>query len=366
MSDREPTPQHRRGPVAPTCVIAAGTQTAPGGELSLQAACTWAASEFGSDALVYAPKVLRFATLPPGPRYVRIGRLRALLTELADLRGGSQVYLGMGDRLPLVSRATTKVLVLQNANIYARHGSDVPLSRRAQYGAQRWWAARSVRRADRVVTSTATAAHLAVSSLGAGAEKVHVIPIPPIDVVAPRSTQPETIGTIALIGEARANKRFAWALGEISAWSATREAAVRVVHVGMVPDTEEGRAVRDAAAAMANGSCELRGTLPHAEAMRVLADADLLVLASRLESHGIPLSEAMASCVPVVCSDIPAFRDVGGAAPRFFSGADGTLAAAIEGVEPAAVRDAMAAGGLALVPGDGAWRLLEEGERLHA
>ncbi|HEV3213063.1 MAG TPA: glycosyltransferase [Acidimicrobiales bacterium] len=346
-------------------MVAGGTQTAPGGELSLQAVCNWASAAFGADAVVVVPRALHFATLPPGPRYVPVGRLRALTTEFIGLNARCDTYVGLGDRLPILSRAARSVLVLQNANIYTSHGRDVPWTRRAKYEVQRRWASWSFRRADRVVASTATAADLALASLGADAEKIDVIPIPPIDVVRARTSQSQVLRTIILVGEVRANKRFTWALGEIATWASARGAPIRVVHVGQVPNTAAGQAFRDAAAGLDSIECELRGSLPHVEAMRALADADLLVFPSKLESHGIPLSEAMASGVPVVCSDIPAFRDVGGASPTYFSGADGTLAAALASVEPDGIRSRMAEVGLGLVPLDGAWKLLAEAAPLR-
>jgi glycosyltransferase involved in cell wall biosynthesis len=340
-------------------VVAAGTQTAPGGELALQAACNWVTEEFGQDALVFIPRELRLASLPQGPRYVEVGRLQAVMSEFFGLHTRCGVYVGMGDRLPMFSRAARSVLVIQNANIYATPGPGEPLRLRAQYRIQRWWAAISFRRADRVVASTSAAADLVLARLGADGAKMHVVAIPPVQTAPPRTSQSTRIDSIFLVGEVRPNKRFTWALGEISRWSASRGGHVRVVHVGNVPATDYGRGFRSEAAGLANAEVELRGPMRHAEAMDALAKADLLVFPSRLESHGLPLSEAMASGVPVLCSDIPAFREVGEAAPVYFSGLDGTLECALAAVEAVEVRERMAAVGLALVPRDGAWRLLE-------
>jgi len=49
------------------------------------------------------------------------------------------------------------------------------------------------------------------------------------------------------------------------------------------------------------------------EALRaVVAGATALVLPSRDEGFGLPLAEAMAAGVPVVCSNLPALREVAG------------------------------------------------------
>jgi glycosyltransferase involved in cell wall biosynthesis len=50
----------------------------------------------------------------------------------------------------------------------------------------------------------------------------------------------------------------------------------------------------------------------------LLAGATALVTASRAEGFGIPLVEAMRLGTPVVVSDIPIFREIGGDAALFF------------------------------------------------
>lgn len=52
------------------------------------------------------------------------------------------------------------------------------------------------------------------------------------------------------------------------------------------------------------------GSLPAEEVRRVLESADLFVFPSCYESFGIAVLEAMAVGVPVVCSDLPALREV--------------------------------------------------------
>jgi glycosyltransferase involved in cell wall biosynthesis len=62
----------------------------------------------------------------------------------------------------------------------------------------------------------------------------------------------------------------------------------------------------------------------------VLRSATALVTASRDEGFGIPLVEAMSLGIPVVVSDIPIFREIGGDAALYFDpGNAGELAAAV-------------------------------------
>jgi len=47
--------------------------------------------------------------------------------------------------------------------------------------------------------------------------------------------------------------------------------------------------------------------------------AQALIFASKTEGFGLPLVEAMHYKIPVLCSDIPVFREVGGTYPEYFS-----------------------------------------------
>jgi glycosyltransferase involved in cell wall biosynthesis len=71
-----------------------------------------------------------------------------------------------------------------------------------------------------------------------------------------------------------------------------------------------------------------------AEYAEVLAGATALVTASKAEGFGIPLVEAMRLGTPVVASDIPIFREIGGDAALYFPADDpGALAQAIGALE---------------------------------
>ncbi len=64
------------------------------------------------------------------------------------------------------------------------------------------------------------------------------------------------------------------------------------------------------------------GYVPRAEYFELLARAALLVVPSFGEGFGLPVLEAMAQGTPVVCSDIPALREVGGNAVRYVHPSD--------------------------------------------
>ncbi len=67
------------------------------------------------------------------------------------------------------------------------------------------------------------------------------------------------------------------------------------------------------------GHVEEHGDLDDAAVGALLAGARAVLLPSFVEGFGLPLAEALAAGVPVICSDIAAFREVGGDAPDFLS-----------------------------------------------
>ncbi|MBV9140247.1 MAG: glycosyltransferase family 4 protein [Pseudonocardiales bacterium] len=78
------------------------------------------------------------------------------------------------------------------------------------------------------------------------------------------------------------------------------------------------------------------GYLDEADLRCVVAGAAALVLPSREEGFGLPVLEAMAAGVPVVCSDLPALREVaGGLATLVPPGDPAALAAALASVDGA-------------------------------
>ncbi len=65
------------------------------------------------------------------------------------------------------------------------------------------------------------------------------------------------------------------------------------------------------------------GRLPDAAVAGILKGARALLLPSLAEGYGLPLAEALACGTPVLCSDIPVFREVGGEVPDYLDPTDG-------------------------------------------
>jgi len=82
--------------------------------------------------------------------------------------------------------------------------------------------------------------------------------------------------------------------------------------------TSTGELPERAAVLGVDEDVRLLGGVSTAELESLYALADCLVVPSLHEGFGLPVLEAMARSVPVVCSDIPALREVGGPAALYF------------------------------------------------
>jgi len=162
---------------------------------------------------------------------------------------------------------------------------------------------RSAQRAAVVCTPTQTVADLTAERLGVAPEKILVTPLgvdlswftarPPSDALRARLGLPKQY--LLFIGAAGPRKSLGWLL---KAHEATADLPPLVLagpgHTTVAPDVVT------------------TGYLSDVDLRSVLAGAAALVLPSRDEGFGLPVLEAMACDVPVVCSDVPALAEVAG------------------------------------------------------
>jgi glycosyltransferase involved in cell wall biosynthesis len=101
------------------------------------------------------------------------------------------------------------------------------------------------------------------------------------------------------------------------------EAAPRLVLVGQRGwETESAIDMLERCPALRGVVLE-RANVPDIEVADLLAGARALLLPSFAEGFGFPLVEALALGVPVLCSDLAALRETGGAVPEYFDPLDG-------------------------------------------
>jgi putative glycosyltransferase (TIGR04348 family) len=131
---------------------------------------------------------------------------------------------------------------------------------------------------------------------------------------------------VCLIGHLREEKdplRAALALRRLPS-----ESRIRVVHIGLALDARFEQEARTEAAR--NPRYRWLGALPHWKTRRVLAHSDLALITSRMEGSSNVLSEALASSVPVVASNIPGLiGTLGKSFPGYFPVGDTQRLAAL-------------------------------------
>ncbi|MDP1807869.1 MAG: glycosyltransferase family 1 protein, partial [Acidimicrobiales bacterium] len=131
------------------------------------------------------------------------------------------------------------------------------------------------------------------------------------------------------------------------------EAVARTSGVGLVvcgPDGGQGAELQALARRLhLDGRATFLGRVSDEQLAGLYQSAAAVVAASVDEGFGLPLLEAMAAGAPVIATDIPAFREVGGSAPRYVPvGDSAALATAItDVVEDGQAREAWAEAGRA-------------------
>lgn len=189
----------------------------------------------------------------------------------------------------------------------------------------------AVRRAHRVLADSHASAADAIELLGARPERVEVVPLalgtPPSgagDATRARAALgagPERPIVLCVAGDF-AHKNLALLLdawrgagaGEAteiggSAIAGPGPARPLLVYVG--PGTDTGTLPGAVAAKGLGEDVRILGAVPGELLEDLYAAASVLALPTRFEGFGLPLLEAMARDVPVVCSDLPVLREIG-------------------------------------------------------
>jgi alpha-1,3-rhamnosyl/mannosyltransferase len=287
------------------------------------------------------------AELPPLPRTwtfnnqrsEKRGFLGRLLWEQRTLPRMAEtwqadVLLSFGSFVPLRNRCPS-VLEAGNALYFTRAYWDAlrrePTRRRLEERV-RWTLLRaSLRAAERVLTPTRAMRQDVVTRLPDLGPKVDVA----LWGVAPlfHATRWQMPPGEVILGVSKhgINKEFDVLVAALPR-ICRRFANIRVVLTGTA---DESRWSRQTAAlahrlGVADRVC-FAGDVPNADIPGLVQGARALVFPTWCESFGLPLAEALAMGAPAVAADIPACREVGGDAARYYAtGDESSLAEAIE------------------------------------
>jgi glycosyltransferase involved in cell wall biosynthesis len=243
------------------------------------------------------PHGTRSRGMPVSARLLRRCWVRAPFPPIELFAGLTDVVHGTNFVLPPALRAAG-VLTIHDLAFLDAPGDLPPSDEQLPQ-----LVARSAERADVVCTPTRAVADVVVDRLGVAEEKVLVTPLgidlawftarPPSEALRRRMGLPKQY--LLFVGAGGPRKALDWLL---KAHETTADLPPLVLAgPGHSRNDDTVRSV---------------GYLSDVDLRSVVAGASALVLPSRDEGFGLPLLEALACDVPVVCSDLAALREVAG------------------------------------------------------
>ncbi len=185
-----------------------------------------------------------------------------------------------------------------------------------------WELRRLLRHADRVVFVSEATRDATVRRLGprhgVTTEVIHNGVAEEFRIAAPRAARPPGDPVVTFFGKVHLTKGPHLA---VQAADAARTLTGQRVRVRVIGDSSYGHGgltpyeswLREQSANIGT-PVEFVGFQDRADLARHLAESSVVCLPSLAETFGLVAAEAMAAGVPVVCSDIPALREVGGGA----------------------------------------------------
>ena len=181
-------------------------------------------------------------------------------------------------------------------------------------GPVKWMEKRGAANATRVITDSQVSADEIVKYLGFPTDRLHVVPLAATHAVdrTPRPCAPENL--VLASGQRRPHKNWDGLIRAPRAGSAGHPTA-GWSSPAPVARTRFGR--WSTGSASPNGST-LMGWVDDAELADLQARARVMAMPTLAEGFGLPVLEAMASGLPVMASELPVLREVGGDAVLYF------------------------------------------------
>jgi glycosyltransferase involved in cell wall biosynthesis len=297
----------------------------------------WAAAYPDDEVLLVAqPDLLRH--LPPLPRSWTLQAERAerrglagrLATEQVLLprwarRFRADVLLSFGSFAPLVSPCRV-VLHASNALPFSRVYWDL-LRRRssAAYTAElaRWTLlSASFRASARLLTPTRALRQEVLSAFPNMVRQIDVAPLGVSGAFHDACWCPPEQPTLVALSRHAVSKEFDILVAAVP-YLTDRWPELRVLLTGTPDETVWARRTADLVANLRlQRNVSFLGEVPHGQVPGLIAGASAVVFPTWCESFGLPLVEALAVGAPAVAGDIPACREVGADAARYYHPGD--------------------------------------------
>jgi glycosyltransferase involved in cell wall biosynthesis len=260
---------------------------------------------------------------PPGSWRARLGRRRVLRD--AVVRHGVGVVYCPREVAPKL--AVPVVIEVKNLYAWQRFESYGAVGGRASAMLLRWAAARSARRAARVLAVSQVIADTLPSDVAVHGVVHHGCDLPADDRSVPRAEDPEEM-RLVMVGNAIANKRFEVAI-DAAGLLVDRGRTVALDIYGGRSDEQYASAL-DERAQQVLGAPALRGTVDLDGLSAAYRRADVFIMGGTFESFCFPLVEAMRSGCVVVAPDAPLVHELcGDVAVTYVEGDASSLADAL-------------------------------------
>ncbi len=219
------------------------------------------------------------------------------------------------------------VLLIQNASPYAGPPAST-LYEQWRERMIRWLAHLSARRANAVAFVSESARDLIAPRLGLGADRTHVIhygihPVFHSSEIADASLNDFDARVVSpyvlSVSMVRSHKDFATLLDAFARSICIKGLPHQLIIAGAIVDRPYFLSLQEKIHALAlDDRVVFLGDVTHDRMARLYRGAEFSVFPSWVETFGMPIVESLACGTPVIASDIPACREVGGDAVLYY------------------------------------------------